>query len=173
MASDTIHFIMTGGTIDSVWAPNIDTIKTAQESLVPGYFKDKKLYNELKFTQVCMKDSRALISEDIKNILKAVEESEEKKIIITHGTYTMPDTAKYIEANLKDKEKTIVLTGSMTPLRSFDSSDAPFNLGYAIAKVQDLPPGIYLCMNGKVFSTNEVAKNVAEGKFYSVFTDEQ
>ena len=173
MTSDAIHFIITGGTIDSEWSAAQDTATILGDSKLPQYFKDKKLHNELRFTTVCMKDSRSLDNTDVKNILKAVEESEEKKIIITHGTYTMPDTARYLEANLKAKDKTVILTGSMTPLKGFEFSDAPFNLGYAISKVQDLKPGVYLCMNGRVFTTSEVAKNLAEGKFYSVFADEQ
>lgn len=93
----------------------------------------------------------------------------EQKIIITHGTYTMPDTARYLKANLKRDDQTIVFTGSMIPLTGFSPSDAPFNLGYSIAKIQDLPAGIYVCMNGRVFSPNEVVKFLYGGRFVSVF----
>lgn len=102
-----------------------------------------------------------------------MEESDANRILITHGTYTMPDTARYLKANLKRHDQVIILTGSMTPLKGFELSDDPFNLGYAVAKLQELEPGVYLCMNGKVFSADEVAKNLAEGKFYSIFSDEQ
>ena len=57
----------------------------------------------------------------------------------------------------------------MIPLLGFYPTDAPFNLGFAISKVQELQPGIYLCMNGETFTPIEVAKNLGEGKFYSVF----
>jgi len=116
-----------------------------------------------------MKDSREINQQDIRNIVKKIEKSKAKKFLITHGTYTMPDTAKFLEANLKRKEVTIVFTGSMVPLDGVYPTDAPFNLGYAISKVQELKPGIYLCMNGDTFTPQEVAKNLGEGKFYSIF----
>ena len=116
-----------------------------------------------------MKDSRSLDETDRKNILKTAQNSPCKKIIITHGTYTMPDTARYLKANLKVRDKTIILTGSMIPLKGFSPSDGPFSLGYSVAKVQDLGHGIYVCMNGKVFSPNEIVKLLSEGRFGSVF----
>ena len=81
----------------------------------------------------------------------------------------MPDTAKFIEANIKRKGQTIVFTGSLVPLEGFYPTDATFNLGFALSKTQDLSPGVYLCMNGKTFTPQEVAKNLGEGKFYSIF----
>ncbi len=117
-----------------------------------------------------MKDSREINANDLKKILETMQKSSHKKIIITHGTYTMPDTARYLKANLKRKDQTIVFTGSFIPLIGFAPSDAPLNLGYAIAKVQDLPAGMYLCMNGKSFSPEEVIKVISEGKFASIFT---
>ncbi len=118
-----------------------------------------------------MKDSRSLNTDDLKNILKTVEKSKSKSkyIIITHGTYTMPDTARFLVANLKRKDQVIILTGSMVPLTGFFPSDAPFNLGYAFSAVKTLKPGIYVCMNGQIFSPEEVSKRISEGKFVSVF----
>ena len=83
--------------------------------------------------------------------MNAVNSSPAKKFIVTHGTYTMPDTARFIKANIKDKNKVVILTGSMVPLKGFDSSDAQFNLGYAIAQVEQLLPGVYIAMNGVSF----------------------
>ena len=116
-----------------------------------------------------MKDSRQLNEEDRQNILNAVEKSNFTKIIITHGTYTVPDTARFLKANLKRTDQTIVLTSSMVPIRGFAPSDGPFNLGYAISLVQTLKPGVYVGMNGRVFSPEEVVKAIAEGRFVSVF----
>ncbi len=168
-----IHVIITGGTIDSVWDGTHDTAMVGESSVLPDYFTKVKLYDKIEFTTVCMKDSRAMTSEDREAVLRTIEESAAKKIIVTHGTYTMPDTAKVLKANLKRTDQTIVFTGSMTPLKGFDFSDAPFNIGFALAKVQDLEPGIYLCMNGRCFTPEEVAKDLAEGKFYSIFLDQQ
>lgn len=82
------------------------------------------------FIQVCMKDSRSLTQEDQKNILNVIENATQKKIIITHGTYTMPDTARFLKANLKRNDQTIILTSSMLPIKGFCPSDGPFNLGF-------------------------------------------
>ncbi len=172
-----IHFIITGGTIDSVWSGAQDTVIVSEHSVLPEYFdnlgKNLKFPEGLSFTEVCMKDSRALTDEDRKNILKTIEESDATKIIITHGTYTMPDTAKYLKKNLKRKDQIVVLTGSMVPIKGFDFSDGPFNLGYAIAQTQKLTPGIYVCMNVQAFTPEEVVKSIEEGKFYSIFKDQQ
>ncbi|MBI4253254.1 asparaginase [Candidatus Uhrbacteria bacterium] len=175
MTQSTIHIIITGGTIDAVWDGKKDTAVIgeglATASSLPDYFSRLILYADVQFTEVYMKDSRSLTSTDIEHIVKEVEDSSSTRILITHGTYTMPDTAKYLKAHLKRHDQTIILTGSMVPLRGFSGeySDAAFNLGYAIAKVEDLGPGIYLAMNGRVFTPDEVVKNLAEGKFYSVF----
>lgn len=172
-----IYIIITGGTIDSVWSGAKDTIEVSQHSVLPEYFEELsrnlKFNEQIKFTEVCMKDSRAINEEDRKNVLKAIEESEATKIIITHGTYTMPDTARYIKDKLKRKDQTIVLTGSMVPIKGFDFSDGPFNLGFAFAQTKSLEPGVYVCMNARAFTPEEVAKNIEEGKFYSIFSDKQ
>jgi L-asparaginase len=116
-----------------------------------------------------MKDSRDLTKADMKLICETIENSKHTRIIIIHGTYTMPDTARYLQANLKSKEKTVILTGSMVPLNGFSPSDGPFSLGFAIAKSQELPRGVYVSMNGRIFSPKEVVKEIAEGRFSSVF----
>lgn len=167
-----IQFIMTGGTIDSYWSGKHDTAKVHEHSILPDFFNNLDLYTELDFVEVCMKDSRELTQSDMQKVLETVEQSTLKNIIITHGTYTMPDTARYIQGNLKRKDQTIILTGSMTPLKGFEQSDASFNLGYALSKAQDLNPGIYICMNGASFTPDEVAKSLSEGRFYSIFKPE-
>ncbi len=168
-----IHFILTGGTIDSSWSGKDDTAIPSGQSYLPEFFKSIDLYENLEFTQVCMKDSRHLTPVDVQNIVNEVEKSKSTKIIITHGTYTMPDTARYLQANLQRKDQVIIITGSMTPLKGFAIGDADFNLGYALSKVQELDVGIYICMNGTVFTPEEVAKNLTQGKFYSIFKKEQ
>ena len=120
-----------------------------------------------------MKDSREIVKTDLKKILDVIEKSPHKKIIITHGTYTMPDTSRFLKANLKRKDQTIIVTGSMIPLLGFSPSDGPFTIGYAIAKVQDLENGIYVCMNGRVFSSEEVMKVNKEGRFSSIFGEKE
>lgn len=168
-----IQILLTGGTIDSHWEGKVDTTVVNEQSDLPKYFEQLILYVDMEFKEICMKDSRKLTEEDIDNLLAAIEQSPYSKIIITHGTYTMPDTGRILKANLKRKDQTVVLTGAMAPLRGFDGSDAAFNLGYAIAKVQQLEPGVYISMNGRTFTPEEVAKSLSEGKYYSIFKQEQ
>ncbi len=173
--NDTIHFIFAGGTIDSVWDPVKDTAVPAKNPETKSYLnhlsKIGKIYVKFKFTQVVMKDSRDLTRDDIKKIYNAVAKSPYKKIIITHGTYTMPDTARFIKNKLGKTDKTVILTGSLIPIQGFQRSDAPFNLGYSIAQLEYLKPGVYLCANAHVFDAEEVAKDMSKGKFYSTLRD--
>lgn len=160
-----IQIILTGGTIDSYYDGRKDTAVPNKKSVIPDYLKSLKLYVPLQFRQVCMKDSRSLTEKDRLRIAKVIESSSSKKIIITHGTYTMPETARFLASKLKRHDQTIILTGSMIPLVGFTPSDGAFSLGYAIAKVQELPAGIHVCMNGKVFAPDAVKKNVKKGRF--------
>lgn len=96
----TIHFILTGGTIDSYYDGAKDSVATLQHSVVPGYIKSLQLYEKPSFTEVCMKDSRALTAKDRAKMVQVIKKSSADKIIITHGTYTMPDTARYLQAQL-------------------------------------------------------------------------
>lgn len=169
MSEETIHFIITGGTIDSFYDSTKDTVVPNEKSIIPSYVKSLKLYAPVEFTIVCMKDSRDIIKSDLKNILTIIEKSPHNKIIVIHGTYTMPDTARFLKANIKKKDKTIIVTGSMIPLLGFSPSDGPFSIGYSIAKAQDLKQGIYVCMNGKTFLPDEVMKINKEGRFTSIF----
>ena len=161
--------MLTGGTMDSTWSGKTDTAIISEHSVIPNYFRTLIIYPEVEFSEICMKDSRNISGRDIDLLLETIEKSKALMVVVTHGTYTMPDTAKFIEANLKRADQTIIFTGSMIPLDGFYPTDAPFNLGYALANAQHLSPGVYLCMNGDTFTPNEVAKNLHEGIFYSVF----
>jgi len=167
---NNLHFIITGGTIDSYWDGTKDTAVPNEVSVVPRFIKSLKLYENCQFTEVCMKDSRNLTPVDRKKIFGTVKSSKATRIIITHGTYTLPDTARYLKANLKNNNKVIIFVCSMIPLFGFSPTDAGFNLGYAVAKSQELTKGIYVCMNGKIFNPEEVVKILGEGRFGSVYT---
>lgn len=160
-----VLFLLTGGTIDFIFEPTADGIVPSVRSAIPEYIQRMKLRNNCSFVIVCMKDSRDLNEEDRKRMVHAIRRSRQRMVIITHGTYTMADTARYLRAHLGQHNKTIVLTGSMIPLSGFMPSDAQFNLGYALAYAQILPHGIYVCMNGQVFKPEEVRKNILEGRF--------
>lgn len=103
-------------------------------------------------------DDRAIILE---NCIKCAED----KIIVTHGTDTMEQTARVLGEAIKDK--TIVLTGAMIPYK-FGSSDGLFNLGSALAFAETLPHGVYIAMNGRFFNWNNVRKNKKTGEFEEI-----
>lgn len=121
--NNVIHIIITGGTIDSIWNGAQDTVVVAEHSALPEYFEEigrnLKFYEEIKFTEVCMKDSRKITNEDRKEVLKTIEESSSNRIIITHGTYTMPDTARYLRENLKRRIRRSSLLDLWFLLRDF------------------------------------------------------
>jgi L-asparaginase len=165
----SIHYIMTGGTIDSYYDPTQDTAIPNKESIIPTFIKSLRLYSESEFTVVCMKDSRNFQREDLQLLLKTIEDSLHTKIIVTHGTYTIADTARFLQANLLRDDQTIILTASFIPITGFTPSDGPFNLGYAVAQAEHLPSGMYVCMNGRVFEPQEIMKVIEEGRFYSIF----
>ncbi len=169
-SKNSIHFLITGGTIDSYYDGSKDTVVPNKESIIPSFIKGLKLTNgKFEFTTICMKDSREINDKDRQNILKTIEGSAYSKILITHGTYSVPDTARFLQANLKRKDQVIILTASMIPLNGFSPSDGPFHLGYTIAQLSNLDPGVYVCVNGHVFNPNEVMKDISEGRFTSIF----
>jgi L-asparaginase len=163
-----IHFILTGGTIDSVYDGIRDTAVTREHSVIPKYLEFLNLYDEFVFSEVCMKDSRNLDEDDRKRILEILETSEETKYIITHGTYTMPDTARWLEAKITKKNIAVIVTGSMIPLEWFLPSDGPYNLWYAISEIKHLENGIFVSMNWRLLEQKEVIKELNTGKFTSI-----
>ena len=114
---------------------------------------------------IMMVDSTTITDEDREIIAHNCKKAKEDRILITHGTDTMVDTAKYVAKKVKDK--TIVLTGAMIPY-TFGSSDGLFNLGSALAYVQLLPPGVYIAMNGRYFNWDNVQKNKKTGEFEEI-----
>ena len=160
-----IHVILTGGTIDSYYDGSKDTAIPQEHSVIPRFVKGLNLPHKFKFTEVCMKDSRAMNQTDLKNVLNTIKRSTAQKIIVTHGTYTMADTARFIAHHLPSSKKTIILTGSMIPLDGFNFSDAGFNLGFALAEVLHQSAGVYVAMNGQLISSERATKIISEGRF--------
>ena len=119
-----------------------------------------KINVEIK--NLMLKDSLDIEKKDRELILKACLETNEKKLVITHGTDTMTETAKLLADNIKDK--IIVFTGAMIPYK-FGASDGLFNLGSALTAVQTLKNGTYITINGNIFKWDEVQKNREKGVF--------
>lgn len=158
---ETIRVFATGGTFDKEY----DMIRGVL------YFKDTQLREmfrlgrstvNINLRTLMMIDSLEMTEEDREIIARNCNSVPEDKIIITHGTDTMVQTAEVL-AN-KVKNKTVILTGAMIPYK-FGSSDGFFNLGSAFAFVQTLPNGIYVVMNGRYFNWDNVKKNRKTGFF--------
>jgi L-asparaginase len=159
-----IKIFVTGGTFD----------KEYNELNGELFFKDSHLPEMLKLGRsrvdidtgtLMMIDSMKMNDTDREIIAQNCLKTEKQHIVVTHGTDTMEDTAKYLAQKIKGK--TIVITGAMVPYK-FGSSDGLFNLGSAIAFVQTLQPGIYIAMNGRYFTWDNVRKNKALGEFEEI-----
>jgi L-asparaginase len=114
--------------------------------------------------ELFQKDSTDITDDDRNLILESCQNTPAQKIIITHGTDTMVHTARIISAI---KDKTIVIVGSMIP-EMFIVTDAHFNIGMAVAGVELLPNGVYICMNGQFFDWDNVVKNQEKARFVSL-----
>lgn len=149
-----IKFFAVGGTIDKVYFDAMSKYEVG-ESNISEILKNARVNFEYDISSLLKKDSLDMTDQDRLTIFQAVAQDPNDKIIITHGTDTMIETAKILSAI---KNKVIVLTGSMEPAR-FHTSDAVFNLGSAVAAVQILSHGVYLAISGKIFSPDNVRKN--------------
>ncbi len=157
----SIRIFITGGTFD----------KEYNELNGQLFFKDTHLPEMLELGRnlvavdirtLMMIDSLEMTDIDRELIARHCAEADEDRIIITHGTDTMAETARVLANTLKGK--TVVLTGAMIPYK-FGSSDGLFNLGSALAFVQTLPEGVYIAMNGRYFHAGNVRKNRQSGVF--------
>jgi L-asparaginase len=156
-----IRLFVTGGTFD----------KEYNELTGQLFFKDSHINEILKLGRsrldlsvrtLMLIDSLEMTETDRNIILESCQRCDENKIVITHGTDTMTETAKYLADKIPGK--TVVITGAMIPYK-FGSSDGLFNLGSALAFVQSLPAGIYIAMNGRYYDWNNCKKNKQTGFF--------
>jgi L-asparaginase len=159
-----IRIFITGGTFD----------KEYNELNGELYFKDTHMSELLEkgrskvpveIRTLMMVDSLEMTGEDRDLIAHQCNQCEETMIVITHGTDTMSETAKVLAQKIKNK--TVILTGAMIPIK-FGSSDGLFNLGSALAFAQTLPHGVYVAMNGRYFNWDNVRKNKQTGVFEEV-----
>lgn len=160
-----IRIFITGGTFD----------KEYNELNGQLFFKDTHMHDllelgrcrlDVEIRTLMMIDSLEMTDEDRDLIVHQCNNCEEDRIVITHGTDTMADTARIL-AEKVTASKTIVLTGAMIPIK-FGSSDGLFNLGSALAFAQTLSPGVYVAMNGRYFNWDNVRKNRQTGVFEEV-----
>jgi L-asparaginase len=157
----SIRIFITGGTFDKEYN-ELDGKLFFQDTHLPEMLKLGRCNLDVELRTLMMIDSLEMGLDERELIVFQCNRSDEDKIVITHGTDTMTDTAKVLAEKVKDK--TVVLTGAMIPYK-FGSSDGLFNLGSALAFVQTLPHGIYIAMNGKIFNWDNVRKNKQTGQF--------
>ena len=159
-----IRIFITGGTFD----------KEYNELNGELYFKDTHMSELLEkgrskvaveIRTLMMVDSLQMKDGDRSLIAHQCHSCDETQIVVTHGTDTMSETAKVLAQKIKNK--TVILTGAMIPIK-FGSSDGLFNLGSALAFAQTLPPGVYVAMNGRYFNWDNVRKNKQTGVFEEV-----
>ncbi len=155
-----IRFITTGGTIDKIYFDALSQFEVG-ESQVEHILKEALVQFDYEIVPLLQKDSLEMTDADRAELRAYIEKDDANLYVITHGTDTMVETAEALQGL---GERTIVLTGALTPAR-FRTTDAIFNVGMAVAAVQVSPPGVYIAMSGQVFAAGEVRKNRAENRF--------
>jgi len=156
-----IKIIITGGTFDKEYNELTGELFFNKTHL-PEMLKLGRSRLDIKMVTLMMADSLHMTDSDLQIIMEECKNSNEDKILITHGTDKMVKTSEFLSQYIKNK--TIVLTGAIVPY-AFGSSDGLFNLGSALAFVQTLPHGIYISMNGRIFPWNNARKNKENGEF--------
>ena len=158
-----IRFITTGGTIDKIYFDAKSRFEVG-DSQVRHILSEGRVGFDFDVVPLFRKDSLDLTDDDRAALRRHIERDDAKRYVVTHGTDTMVATAKVLEGI---PGRTIVLTGALSPAR-FKSTDAVFNVGMAVAAVQAVAPGVYIAMNGEVFTPGEVRKNVEQNRFERV-----
>ena len=159
-----IQILITGGTFDKSYN-HINGELFFKKTHLPEMLDRSKCRLKVKVKTLMMIDSLQMTKKDIESIINECKKCKSERIVITHGTDTMTDTAR--ELGLKKLNKTIVLTGAMIPYK-FGTSDGLFNIASALAYVQTLTKGVYVAMNGRVFTYDKVIKNKETGIFEEI-----
>jgi L-asparaginase len=157
----TLRIIATGGTFDKHYNELNGTL-TFADSHLPQAIAQSRMTVDATLEQLPLLDSLDMQDADRARVLASCRAAAEKAIVIVHGTDTMKETAAVLGAAAL--QQTIVLTGAMIPYE-IANSDALFNLGFACGVAQTLPAGVYVAMNGRIFSWDNVQKNRAAGVF--------
>ena len=165
MGKSVVRVIATGGTIDEDYSDPETGKSLFTQTRVPKMLIEAGITNVIVVETLFTKDSSDITDEERKQILERCISCPENRIVITHGTDTMLETAKILGKDILDK--TIVLVGAFVPFVR-GGSDAVPNLKFAVEEARQLPSGVYIAMNGKVFTWNNVRKNREEAIFESL-----
>ena len=159
-----IRIFVTGGTFDKEYNELTGAL-AFKDTHLPEMLRLGRCRVDVLVRTLMMIDSLEMTDSDRALIVEQCRQASESRIVVTHGTDTMVETAAALAAALHPESgKTIVLTGAMIPY-AFGSSDGLFNLGSALSFVQALPPGVYVAMNGRWFDWDKVRKNRETGTF--------
>lgn len=161
-----VQVLITGGTFDKEYDYLTGQLYFKDTHLLEMFERGRCLV-DIDFKTLMMIDSMDMTEEDREIIAHNCRRSRYENVLITHGTDRIVETARYLASENIDN-KTIVLTGAMIPYAFGTSSDGFFNLGNALAFVQTLPPGVYVVMNGKYFTWDNVKKNTKTGNFEEI-----
>ncbi len=156
-----IRILVTGGTFDKLY-DEIAAKLYFKDTQVPEMLRLGRCRLDVAIRTVMMVDSLDMTDADRALIVNTCQQAPETRIVVTHGTDTMCESARALAAAVTGK--TVVLTGAMVPY-AFGSSDGMFNLGSAMSFAQVLPPGVYIAMNGRYFHADRVRKNRQTGFF--------
>jgi len=159
----SIEIMTTGGTIDKIYFDNKSSYEIGDPQ-IGEVLRDANLTIKYWVKPLLRKDSLDLTTEDRELIKSMVLESSAERIVITHGTDTMVETAQFLSGI---PERTIVLTGSMQPAR-FRFTDAIYNIASALTAVQLLPAGVWIAMNGQIHDPANTRKNVEMNRFETI-----
>lgn len=159
-----IHLISTGGTLDKDVHPKTSSLDFVQSQVAVALRTAALLDSQICHQELMMLDSLDLREEHRHQIAEAAVAAQSLRLIITHGTDTLTQTAEFLSRREDLQGKTIVLTGAMRPL-SMAISDGPFNLGMAYAAAKLLPPGIYTALSGEVLPWTQLRKDRERGRF--------
>jgi L-asparaginase len=157
---DKLRIFTTGGTIDKIYFDAKSEYEVG-EPQIGEILREMGVGFPFEITSLMRKDSLDMTDADRALIREAVSKDPAQRVLITHGTDTMTETAAALQGI---PGKTIVLTGALNPAR-FRGSDAIFNIGGAALVSQTLPPGVYIVMNGRVFDARKVRKNREKNRF--------
>jgi len=158
-----ITLLVTGGTLDKDYQTTSGEL-IFSETHLPKLLEEANSTLPIKLKVLMLKDSLEMLDSDRQKILDACLESATDRVVITHGTDTMTDTALFLKNSRQLTDKTVVLTGAMRPFQ-LNQSDASFNLGTALMAAQLASSGIYIAMNGELFEASQVSKNRQQGIF--------
>ncbi|MDH3441942.1 MAG: asparaginase domain-containing protein [Gammaproteobacteria bacterium] len=160
-----IRFVTTGGTIDKIYFDALSQFKVG-DSPIDTILGEGLVSFDYDVVSMFRKDSLDLTDQDREELRHFIASDDAEHYVVTHGTDTMVESAQVLAAVTN---KRVVLTGALSPAR-FKTTDAVFNIAMAVATVQLVDPGVYITMNGQVFSADNVRKNREENRFEVLYT---